>query len=132
MSEPQAEITDYERLMRDFRDGEGPLEQLARQISDGIEVESLAMSEGGKLLVRHCQLAAKRCLESILDPNISDGDLRNAVIELRVQHRVLDSIGAYIGLGRRAGREIAQAESFKSAPENPDEPDSSPDDTPIG
>lgn len=131
MNEPQPPTSDYERLLREFRASAGPLEVLASQISDGIEMEALAMSPGGKLLIEHSLLAAKRCLESILDPNINEHELKNAVIELRVQHRVLDIIGAHIGLGRKASREIVHAESLNPPAENPDEPEHDPDDAPI-
>ncbi len=112
--------TDYDSLVEEFKRVGGAVEAYGQFIQDGIEIEDFAASKPGKILIGRSINASKEALKAILDPNLNDAATLTAVRELRVQHRVLESIAQSIAEGRRAERALRMDESVQEL-SNPDQ-----------
>jgi hypothetical protein len=106
VSEPT--LSEFEQLSRDYRAMAGPLEFLVDRVQEGIELEHFRDTKAGKILIGRALHAAGAALELILDPISKDDELRLAIAELRVQHRVLDAFAAVISAGNQAGQTIEE------------------------
>lgn len=108
MAEGEADTTEYDRLVKEFASTPGPLEGLVKPITDGIEMEAFAATRAGKNLIGMAMDGARAALLLIVDPNVAGNDLHNAVIELRVRHRVLDFIKSTLTAGKNAERRVRE------------------------
>ena len=118
MADDAVQMTEYEALAAEFQRLSGPLDASVQYIQDGIEMEDFRQTRPGKVIIGRSVKSLKHHLELVLDPNVSGQDLLNAVAELRVQHRVLESISETVNVGRIVTRRITQEDSEL---ENPDE-----------
>ena len=114
MGEPEVQMTEFEALVAEFRKTAGPLEHLASFISNGIEMEHFATTAVGKIFIGRAIAAARAALELVLDPNTADDRVLLAVQELRVQHRLLDTISTTIAAGRQAEAQVRAEDNFRN------------------
>jgi hypothetical protein len=101
----------YEALARSFRDSLGPLEMLADFVEDGLELEAWGATKTGRLLLTRARSAARVSIEVLLRPNSTDDEIARALMELRVQHRVMQAYSDVVQMGRDAQRRILEAEN---------------------
>ena len=119
MTEANALPTDYDALVEEFKKAAGPLEAAVDYVQNGIEMESFRDSRAGKIIIAVSMQAMHSALASILHAETSGQALVDAVMALRVQHRLLNTIAVTIQIGREAERRI-QMEDLNEQ-ENPDE-----------
>lgn len=117
MSE-EAAVSDYEALSEELRKSLGPLESAVQYIQDGIEMEAFRDTRAGKIIIGRSMAGMRAALDIILDPSATPEDVTKAINELRVQHRVLDTIAETV----RVGKEVTKRIELEDNPqENPDE-----------
>ena len=97
---------DFDALSHELRNSVGPFQLLANLVSDGIEMESFGNSRAGKYLLGMATRKAGAAIEIILKPSVSGDDLVNAVLELRVQHRVMQAFADALRMGRDAAHQL--------------------------
>lgn len=112
MVDEAGEQSDYERLSEELRKSAGPLEFLVSAVQDGIELEDLAASRAGKVIIERAAHRLRSALEVILRASESPCSeaVQRAIFELRVQHRALAHFADVIHEGRVAARRIEDGE----------------------
>jgi len=109
--EPQEDLTEYERLERELRASPGLVDTLVEPITAGIEMTSFAATRPGKILIGEALEAARECLLVILDTNSTPQQMETAIAEIRIRHRMLNSIKNTMVNGRNAERKLRLLES---------------------
>jgi hypothetical protein len=85
---------------------ETELDRLLDIAQEGIEVESFLATPTGKLVVTESRAESRTALAIILSATSDEAQVRKAVIELRIQHRMLDQITKTVARGRAAERAL--------------------------
>jgi len=116
----------YEQVSRENRT-DSPIEFMVRAIRDGHAMKELRHGEAGKLLIGRACNRIRASLLILLDPTKPRDDLMLAILQLRTQNDLLETIAETLGTAAIQAQALAEA----ARDEQPDDDSTHTDEDPL-